>query len=176
MIVTSYKQQGITLIICMIVLVVLTVLGLGSIRDTSMEEKMAGNMRNRNLAFQAAESALREGEEFLSDTVVLPDFIGANGLYSQFITDPITAMATSWGVPSAVRAYGSYSDLTSYTAVLPEVAAAPVYIIERMDSLTPTASVEAGQAQDTIIFYRITVRAVGSTDTASVILQTVYRR
>ncbi|MEH6824819.1 MAG: PilX N-terminal domain-containing pilus assembly protein [Motiliproteus sp.] len=169
-------QQGIALIICMIVLVVLTISGLSSIRDTSMEERMAGNMKNRNLAFQAAESALREGEEFLNSAVVLPDFDGTGGLYSQFSSGAVTSMSSSWADPSAVRTFGGDSDLSTYNLSLPEVVAAPVYIIERMDSLAPTSSVEAGQAQDTVIYYRITTRAVGSTDTARVILQTVYRR
>lgn len=160
------KQQGITLIICMIVLLVVTLLGLSSIRDTSMEEKMAGNMKSRNVAFQAAEAALREGEEFLNSTVVLPDFDGTNGLYPQ--------LPSMWGVQAA--SWGQSSSVRTFSGVLSGIAAAPVYIIERMDSLAPTASVEAGQAQDTVIFYRITTRAVGSTDTARVILQTVYRR
>lgn len=163
----SHRQQGITLIICMIVLLVVTLLGLSSIRDTTMEEKMAGNMINRNLAFQAAESALREGEAFVGSASKLPEFDGSvTGLYSQ-ITEMWPVSAASWGVGSAVR---------SYSGTLTGVAASPVYIIEQMDSEAESASVAAGQVQNTQTFYRITTRAVGSTDTAVVILQTIYRR
>tara|TARA_R110001583_G_scaffold195493_1_gene374248 strand:+ start:1036 stop:1491 length:456 start_codon:yes stop_codon:yes gene_type:complete len=151
----------------MIVLLVLTVMGLSSIRDTSLEEKMAGNMKSRNVAFQAAESALREGEAFVGSTSTLPVFDGSvAGLYSQ-ITEMWPMSAASWGVGSSVR---------SFSGTLSGVAAPPVYIIEQMGSAAPLASIAAARDQNTQTFYRITARAVGSTDTAVVILQTIYRR
>lgn len=160
------RQQGITLIVCMIVLTVLTMLGLSSIRDTTLEEKMAGNMRNRNLAFQAAESALREAENFIETTRALPDFNNTAGLYEQ-MSEMWPTSAASWGISTAVSRYGS---------TLPGIAATPVYIIERMDSEVKLASAAAGRVQSNQTFYRITARAVGSTDAAVVILQSTYRR
>ncbi|WP_421866889.1 pilus assembly PilX family protein [Motiliproteus sp.] len=157
-------QQGVTLIVCLIILVVLTLIGVGSIRDTTLEEKMAGNLRNRNLAFQAAESALREGENYIETVVVLPDFDGTNGLYGQ-LTDVINGV--SWAESSKVK---------TYQGNLPELASAPVYIIEQLESEAEEASMEAGVALNTEQFYRITARAVGSTDTAVVVLQSIYRR
>tara|TARA_R110001583_G_scaffold42202_9_gene134197 strand:+ start:2314 stop:2790 length:477 start_codon:yes stop_codon:yes gene_type:complete len=155
-------QKGITLIICMIVLLVVTLLGLSSIRDTSLEEKMAGNMKNRNVAFQAAESALREGEAFVRSE---PKFDGSvAGLYPQ-MTSVWPMSAASWGVGSAVK---------SYSGTLSGVTSPPVYIIEQMEpDISP--SIRSGQEVNKP-FYRITARAVGSTDTAVVILQTIYRR
>ena len=59
----NYKQQsGITLIIGLVMLLLLTIIMLAAMRVTSLEERMAGNLRNQNIAFQAAESALREAE------------------------------------------------------------------------------------------------------------------
>lgn len=158
------QQRGMVLIVCLIVLVVVTIMGLSSIRDTSMEEKMAGNMKNRNMAFQAAESALREGEAFVETTSVLPSFDGSDGLYPQ-LSDVLHGV--SWSVSSAVRSYGS---------TLSGLAEDPVYIIEQMESELESESLEASQSADTQTYYRITARAVGSTATAVVILQTIYRR
>lgn len=50
------------MIIGLVMLLLLTIIMLAAMRVTSLEEKMAGNLRNQNIAFQAAESALREGE------------------------------------------------------------------------------------------------------------------
>ena len=56
------KQQGVALPVALIFLLVLTVLGVSSLGTNVFEEKMAANSLNRELAFQAAEAALREGE------------------------------------------------------------------------------------------------------------------
>lgn len=59
------KQQGAVLAVALIFLLVLTLLGVSSMKSTLLEEKMAGNMRDQSLAFQAAEAALRDGEAFI---------------------------------------------------------------------------------------------------------------
>ena len=55
-------QRGAALIIGLIFLVLLTLIGVTAMQSTTMEEKMAGNMRERDRAFQGAESALRSAE------------------------------------------------------------------------------------------------------------------
>lgn len=73
------RQSGAVLIIGLILLVVLTLLGVQGMRTNVAQERMAFNMRERNLAFQAAEAALREGERqnpnaaFVHDDIPLPD-------------------------------------------------------------------------------------------------------
>lgn len=56
------QQRGISLLVVLVLLLIMTLLGLAILRGTMLEERMAGNMYERSLAFQAAESALREGE------------------------------------------------------------------------------------------------------------------
>ena len=56
------RQSGVALIVVLILLMVMTLLGLASLRGTLMEERMSANLFDRSLAFQAAGSALREGE------------------------------------------------------------------------------------------------------------------
>lgn len=57
------QQRGAVLIVALIMLLLLTIIGLSSMRGTSLQENMAGNMRDSNLALQASEAALRKGEE-----------------------------------------------------------------------------------------------------------------
>ncbi|KJS73675.1 MAG: pilus assembly protein PilX [Pseudomonas sp. BICA1-14] len=56
-------QRGAVLLVALIMLLLLTILGAAAMRDTNLQERMAGNMRDHNLAFQAAEAALRFAEQ-----------------------------------------------------------------------------------------------------------------
>lgn len=62
---TYKKQQGAILIVALIMLLLLTIIGLSSMRGTSLQENMTGNMRDSNLSLQAAEAALRKGEQIV---------------------------------------------------------------------------------------------------------------
>ncbi len=73
------RQRGVVLVTGLIFLVMMTLLGVTAMQTTMLEEKMAGNLRDEILAFQAAEAALREGEMFLQQ-ITLPEFDGSNGL------------------------------------------------------------------------------------------------
>ena len=55
-------QRGAILIISLMFLVVLTMLALTTMGSISLEERMAGQYRDLNVAFQAAESAIRDAE------------------------------------------------------------------------------------------------------------------
>ena len=57
------QERGAVLIVALVMLLLLTVIGLSSMRGTSLQETMAGNLRDTSLAQQAAEAALRAGEE-----------------------------------------------------------------------------------------------------------------
>lgn len=59
---SARDQRGAVLIVGLIILVVLTMLGIQAMRTNLAQERMASNMRERNLAFQTAESALRLAE------------------------------------------------------------------------------------------------------------------
>lgn len=55
-------QRGSTLLVSLIILLVLTIVGISSVGNVSLNQKMATNYRDSDLAFQAAEAALAEGE------------------------------------------------------------------------------------------------------------------
>lgn len=59
------RQNGFVLITALIFLVILAVLGLSSMQASTLQERMAGNLRDRNIALQAAELALRDAERDL---------------------------------------------------------------------------------------------------------------
>jgi type IV pilus assembly protein PilX len=53
------KQEGFSLVVVLVLLIVTSILGIAVLRSSSMQERMSANMRDRSLAMQAAESALR---------------------------------------------------------------------------------------------------------------------
>src|SRR6476469_8159831 len=94
-------QRGAALVVVLILLLVTTLLGLASLRGTLLEERMSANLYDRGLAFQAAESALREGEALVTAIDPLSQFPnrGSNGggttCTNGFCPSPTTAQAAS---------------------------------------------------------------------------------
>jgi type IV pilus assembly protein PilX len=75
------RQSGAALIIALIFLLLMTLLSTSAMRTSTMQERMAGNMRDWNLGFQGAEASLRAAEKYLLDNVVLPEFNDVDGFY-----------------------------------------------------------------------------------------------
>lgn len=162
-----YKQQsGAVLVISLIMLLLLTLIGITGMQTTSLEEKMAGNMRDKDLAFQAAESALKAAEASLSPTPPAFSDAGTDGFYSTASTIPTDA---------AIRTdsfWTSQPKHTSSVTTLGNGIAPPVYIIQQL----PAACFNPGGCppNPTSTPYKLTVRATGGSTNAVVILQAVY--
>lgn len=60
-----HSQRGVALFVGLMLLLILTVLGLSSSNVTIMQERMAGNVSETNIAFQQAERTLRATEQRL---------------------------------------------------------------------------------------------------------------
>ena len=144
-------KEGAVLIISLIMLLLLTIIGVTAIQTSSLEEKMAGNMRDQNLAFQAAESALRVGETETA-TIAASDFYTGS-------TNPLSDI--NWA-NAAVRTYSGGA----------------LYIIEP-PVITYGYGLEAGtsaSSAETQSWYRITARGTGGTANAVVTLQSIFIR
>lgn len=55
------RQQGVALVVSLVLLIVLTLLGLSAMDSTIIETRMASNNQERNYAFHAAEAGLVQG-------------------------------------------------------------------------------------------------------------------
>ena len=179
------KQNGITLIVGLILLLVMTMLGLTAIQVTTQQERMAGNLRDRNIAFQAAESALREGESALIRCVI--DFSG-NGAYDveANIVDVeanIVAASTaewtedrSWTEDSSFL-FDDFDDACTepktHSAFFQAVAA-PRFFLERQPPVGG-ASLETGVPK-TMEVFKVTSRGVGGSEAAVVVLQSSFKK
>lgn len=181
------KQHGIALLTAMILLAVLTLLGVTAMKMANLEELMSGNMRDRNLALQAAEMGLRYAEQHISDNdpgTNAPNSIdGVTGFdatctggycyYGQNQSPPVIDSVTTYCTPGCPLAYvpGTIFIVNgiNYTApALPVGVPAPTYLIEGIKKKL------AGDS-DYSYFYRVSVRAQGVRPGTVVWLQEVFR-
>ena len=161
------RQQGVVLATGLIFLVMMTLLGVTAMQTTLLEEKMAGNLRDEMLAFQAAEAALREGETFLQQ-ITLPEFDCSNGLFHY----------ASFPAPDPITWSGWSTSGRTMTATMSGVASQPRYIIEQLITVPAEKGGSVQQSATTITsnMYRVIARGVGGTESAVIILQSDYRR
>ncbi len=164
------------MIVGLIMLLLMTIVGLAAIRGSGLQEMMAGNMRDRNLAFQSAEAGLRAGEDIL-DAATLPAFDGTQvGMYEDLNQPGSNPGAVSSWVAAD---WGGNSVETSMDFAA--VADAPRYVIERLETLIPAGSdggavdFESQLNAEEVIYYRVTSRGVGGSVTSEVILQSTVK-
>ncbi|WP_404943183.1 PilX N-terminal domain-containing pilus assembly protein [Pseudomonas brassicacearum] len=58
----AHAQRGMALLMSLVFLLLLTLIGISSMQNATLQEKMAGSVTLRNQSFQGAEAALRIGE------------------------------------------------------------------------------------------------------------------
>ena len=62
-----HQQTGATLIVALVLLVIVSLFGIAGMRGTTLEMKMIASARDRAIAFEAAESTLRQVEKNIID-------------------------------------------------------------------------------------------------------------
>ena len=172
---TTFKkrQQGAVLMVSLILLLVLTIIGVAAMQNTSLEEKMSGNVRDRNLAFQNAESAIREAEQFIEGIVSLGGFNGTSGLYGETDATPSYYDTATWA--SSGTHVQSSTDYGAYES--------PRYFIKQFTVVTGTegalnlSGYGDNKGSGDITIFNITARGTGGAqDSAEVILRSYYGR
>ncbi|MCH8866850.1 MAG: hypothetical protein IID58_08370 [Proteobacteria bacterium] len=166
-------QSGAVLAVCLVFLLIITLIAVSSMRDTLLEEKMAGNTRDRNLAFQAAESAAREAEIFVEGLVSLGDFDVTAGLYGLNSTEPSYAHAATWD--DEANYVEANSDYGAYLA--------PRYLIKQFTTMVGTegamnmSGYGGNKGTGDVTVFKITARGTGgSADSAEVIIRSQFGR
>ena len=165
------RQTGMALIMSLIFLVLLTLLAVSAMHGTILQERMAGNTRDRMLAFQAAETALRAGDALLGNPG-LPS--SGPGIYMVPGTSPATGFTS---VQQWDTAYPWTTSSATISGNLAGLALQPLYVIERLTT-APCSGMSSSNfgPLNGRGYYRITSRGVGATTTAAVILQEIYVR
>uniref|UniRef100_UPI004048A01F pilus assembly PilX family protein n=1 Tax=Rheinheimera sp. TaxID=1869214 RepID=UPI004048A01F len=157
---TNSKQQGVALIVSLLLLVAITLLATSAMRGTIIQEKMASNLYDRELAMQAAERALIAAEQLIvtgAPFVAIPPRI------------PTAGMQEAWEAPPAGFGW--------ITVAAGQGLPAAEYIIEDLDiQLAQPGCLSTGSGDSNVICrlraYRLTARTAPIDGRASVMLQT----
>ena len=178
------RQSGISLVIVMIFLVILSILGITAMQGSTLSSRIARNEADRNLAFQAAEAAVRDAELDIKglrfdNAVCVPASAGCrterinrgdnfladctNGLcdsrppaYTSTIA--VWEITSKWASGGGSVAYGTYTAAPS----LPTVSQQPRYLLEYF------------QMGDAAV-YRITAIGYGANSSTQIMLQTAVK-
>lgn len=168
----SYRgQSGAVLIISLFILLIMTLVGITSMSTTSLEEKMAGNMRDKNIALQSTEAALEDGEGWLASLGAEPADATSCGsppcdVWALNILPSLADQSASWWQTNA-RQYGTAGKDIS------EVNTDPYYVVEAQAYVRD--NLDSGQNPPTgRNFYRVTARGTGGSDDAQAVLQSTY--
>jgi len=174
-----HKQRGIALVISLIMLLMMTLLGLSAMNTSLMEEKMAGNSRDVELAFQAAETALRDAEIWLADQVNEPadTSTGTNRVWSPDSLDPDTGNAVSWWQEPQRNKVWWDASTAEYATTIININSKPRNVIEYREFIPDTLLIGEGSTSDEgMTYYQVTARGTGGSDQARVLIQTTTAR
>lgn len=172
------KQRGAILMVSLIMLLVMTMIAISAMRSTTLEERMGGNTRNQETAFQAAEAALRAGESSLMGNTAEPlaTSDGSTDIWVLDAPDPDSTNAIAWWKESTRDQSWWTSSAVSYTGTLSGVGSAPLYLIEEADFVRDSLNLGTQQDESGQVYYRVTARATGGDDLARVLLQSTYAK
>ena len=155
------RQRGVALLIALIMLLILTVGGVTSMRNSTMQERMAGNMRDRELAFQAAERALRAGEAYLNSFNSTPSPSDDAWFHTE-------GNAPAWD--------GVDCSSGNVQSVSVDSADGACYFVEEILSASGGSGISVpGQPTQQKRLYRVTASASGLTGRTRVVLRSSYR-
>lgn len=174
------------LIVALILLLVMTILGISGVQVVTLEERMTANAFDRSLAFQAAESALREGEaaavaQSAAGNTGFPnggqytdadDACGTSTCTNGFCAIPDKDCTPRWDDTA-------FTGWANTTLSLGTLTGAPQYFIEYLRSeqserlYNPESYVNAETQM--LYVYRVTARNAVATGRANVMVQSVYK-
>ncbi|MEX0914949.1 MAG: PilX N-terminal domain-containing pilus assembly protein [Wenzhouxiangellaceae bacterium] len=174
------RQNGAALFISLMFLILLTLLGLSAANVGILQERMSGNVRESNIAFQTAEAALR-GIERRVQAIALG---GGGGLgdipnWNDFQTD--FGVARGDCSLSMIEQGDSFDTLTWQTS--PDVPEAEYVITELSGGFSgglvvgsacrPLHSEDSGKP-GAGVYFMIMARAAGPAGTANAVVQSIY--
>ena len=161
------SQSGMVLVTSLVILMILTMLGLSSVQGTSIQELIARNQRDSNLAFNAAETAIIEAEALLNAITSI----------SYDSDDPLVIDSTDGG---SIFADASVADPWTSGSENTASDGRAKYIVEHISTVVSDEDRlnldNIGQNPNACCtqMFRIRAKGLGGTDDAQVIIEAAY--
>lgn len=181
------RQAGAVLAIGLVVLLVLTLLGTGSINSVRFEEKMTANLQSMGMAFEGAEAGLVQCEtdirisslaEIESKQLVLNSLsdVGEDGSLSRWWED-----FGNWdeSTRSRIQSYEGLSGTGAGSGPSVGLTQEPSCVIEYVGKANPSlefADAVSTEAPASRHVYRVTAFSYGADQRSSAVVESIYAR
>jgi type IV pilus assembly protein PilX len=183
------RQRGAVLVVSLLLLLVMTVLALGASQATRMQERMAGNARDHDLALQTAEAGLRAGERLIDDPALTaaptPCSSGRCQVYElNYLTSNLAYEDRPWWDANSWRYAGTETWNTATGDTTGEIgwggshmaASDPHFLIEEVEEVPDSLTVPPTGPPPSRMYYRVTSAGAGGTAESQVVLQSTFAR
>lgn len=159
------QPAGLVLITALALLLILMLLGVSGTQSMLLQTRMASNLHQMHQAFQAAEAALRDGEQhiaqFIDDDTVFSATCDLGLCTSLSLSDtPWDSALVDWQTGQNTLTYGDQTGQPHF----PTSTRQPRYIIERLPDTATAAR-----------WYRVTAVSYNAQGGIQHILQSTYR-
>jgi type IV pilus assembly protein PilX len=168
-------QQGIVLVSSLLLLVVITIIAISMFRSFGLQERIAGNMREKHRAVQAAESAeqfaeywITQGSNANNTAVCAVGILNANAGLGQICTNQLTAFLPPAGVTSVPWPVGV--DYTPAGMIVNQAAGAGNYFAPPRFYVSLLGAAASGQG----LVYQIDAYGYGGTTDAVAVVESTY--
>lgn len=181
------RQGGVALVVALLLLVVITLVGLAGVRSTIMQQKMASNLFDRQIAFQSTEAALRVAQSLIQANPQAAfvrdcDHEKSTACLADPFDDPNTPAA-------AVQTVATGTGATQFTAGS-NATGQPQFVVENMGKFQDPAAKGLNQTANALqnyggtasglhTYFRITARSGNPTTVGArsvVTLQTMVKQ
>jgi type IV pilus assembly protein PilX len=183
----TQDQQGFILLTALVFIIVLTVIVISTVNVSSSDEKIARNSRDKDVAFAAAEAAIRDAELYVQGSYVYPYVPNSNPTnYTSACTNalcdlraaPLVTPIDQIDFYSTTDPVGSQSNIIGTTTGSPTINglsnsvvralnAQPRYLVEVVDDYSDPST--PGYV------FRITAQAQGRSSNTRVTVQELYK-
>ena len=152
------RQRGMVLLVSLVFLLLLTLLGISSMQNATLQEKMTGSVTVRNQSFQIAEAALRVGESSIQ----------VKGYVLAKCTNTVTCAPPAESSVVSAEGTNGTSGVRWYAAT-----GGGLYGIQNLGTTTtPITRPPTCSANSTVTLYRVT--AVGNQGASRTVLESIY--
>lgn len=171
------RQRGAILLFCLVFLAVLTMMGLSGMESATLEERMSGNMRDHEVAFNAAESALQGGEAWLvlQNNLPVTSTNGSTTVWAEDSMDPDVSDGLYWWDHNNINpAWWTNNGIA--IDEMAQVDEQPRYLIEEYRTVDSGQSIAIGSGEVTVprVFHRVTARGVGINPNTEAVVQSTF--
>ncbi|ESQ13028.1 MAG: hypothetical protein N838_16215 [Thiohalocapsa sp. PB-PSB1] len=186
---TIVNQSGAVLVLGLVLLLVITLIGVSGLRTTVMQERMAGNLRQNNIALQATEAAIQAGLAYVESLPSVPivSASGSNYLWPACTVSDANAgtcqdledIVDNWqqGDITSINAGATYQDIIGElgeSGNLPGVVAQPRIYIE-VHYVAPLDAEHAAQGKG-VYYFTVTAVGFGASQKARAIVQSTVAK